>query len=148
MINGGAERTIPFPHIHLAETSELPHVTVQPWYKRRLTDLGVISMAHTEPRPPGIILNYTTLLFYITVLTFIAGGFWWTWQRAEESGKKQQKAEDDQQHLVERINQQAGQIETVNRKADNAQLIAAGGEPTPTPAKKKKTQDSKPTTGE
>lgn len=100
---------------------------------RFLHNLGAIEMANTSStKPPGFYLNYSTVLFYITVLGFIAGGFYWTWQRGDESGYKRR----DQEAVIEKLKaEQAAELKKLNDRLAGAEAQANNAQKTAQDAK-------------
>lgn len=56
------------------------------WWQQWLLDLNIFAMPHSQTKPPGFYVNFTTIAALTVIIGFIAGGFWWTWQRGQESG--------------------------------------------------------------
>ncbi len=81
------------------------------WLQRRLLDLGVYEpMTAPKTAPPEIRINFTTVLFYIAVLSFIASGFYWTWQRGVESGIEKGASETRRVQAQKELDQMQQQI--------------------------------------
>jgi hypothetical protein len=75
-----------FTSAPLDEVKPEPEDRVAFW-RRFLLAIGVLSMSTTsQPKPPGMFVNFAQGTFYILVLTFIAGGFWFAYQRGVEVG--------------------------------------------------------------
>lgn len=70
-----------------------PSVRRPSFIKRQLYNLGVYEMA-ASTRPPELRINYTTLLFYVAVITAIAGGFWWTYDRIADANYQRGREEE------------------------------------------------------
>lgn len=116
-----------FPPTEITEMPPADEPQAPSWIKRRLTDLGVYSMANTQP--PAITLNYSTVLFYMTVLGFIAGGFVWTWQQGKVAGYEAGKQEVINQQLIDRLTRAEAEAErskTEAQKAKELQLLNSG----------------------
>lgn len=79
------------------------------WFFNRLVDGGVITMADSQPKPPGFYVNWTTVSGVLLILSAIVGCFTYTynatWNAAYQKGQddaekkiileRLQKAEDD-----------------------------------------------------
>jgi hypothetical protein len=99
------------------------------WFKQKLYDVGIFDMSGS-PKDTGIRLNYSTAIFYIMLLTAVAGGWVWTWQTAKQVGIDQQKIADDQEKqnmLIEQMKQQIISAQADAAEAKKFGIYAAAG---------------------
>jgi hypothetical protein len=69
------------------------------WFRRRMLDLGVFTMANSSHNPPGFYVNWTTVTGLIALCVFLGGLFLWTWNTAYQQGQQ----ESERQHLIQRL---------------------------------------------
>lgn len=88
--------TINFPGYGVETSTEVFN-----WRGKRLYELGVITEMAPSTKPPGFYVNYSQVLFYLTVIAAIAGGFWFMYDRIAESNY-QRGVTDAEKKQVER----------------------------------------------
>lgn len=106
--DGASVHQFPVLPITVDETTDesRPH-TWKEWLKakgmRRLEELDMVRAKDEPTRPPGFFFNYSTALFYLTVLGFIAGGFWFAYEKAEQAGYERGKQEKEMEQLRQKL---------------------------------------------
>lgn len=88
------------------------------WLDQQLYNLGIKTMESPETRPPGFYFNYSTAIFYVTIIALVAGGWWWSWQQADKNGYERATQEAEIRQLKERLNA----AESDAKKAKDLQL--------------------------
>lgn len=86
--------------------SEMPTEDIEPkpsWFRQRLMDIGVLMAPHTEAKPPGFFVNWTSLSAIVVIVGAIAGLWWFTWQQGQALGYERGKAEAEKQQILDRL---------------------------------------------
>jgi hypothetical protein len=102
MLNGTAAvqaKVLEYP-VLVPEPTVSP--TVEPgWLARRAADLQLINMEHRDQTKPttGLYLNYSSVMFYLSVIVIVAGGWWWSWSQADKNGYERGKQESEIRRL-------------------------------------------------
>ncbi len=112
------DRVRPFP-VLLSEEQPRPH-TWNDWIMRRLWELGMVKSTNEPTKPAGFYFNYSTALFYLTVLGFIAGGFWFAYEKAEQAGYERGKQEKEMEQLRQELNSTKS---TVNQQGEIIKMV-------------------------
>ena len=74
------------------------------WRGRRLYELGVITEMAPSTKPPGFYVNYSQVLFYLTVIAAIAGGFWFMYDRIAESNYQRGVTDSEKKQVEVQLN--------------------------------------------
>jgi hypothetical protein len=84
------------------------------WFFRRAVDLGVITMANSQPKPPGFFINFSTVTVLITILVFFGGLSMWLWNVAYQKGVD----DFEKKQILERLDKAEQEV----KKAKDLQL--------------------------
>lgn len=84
------------------------------WFFNRLVDIGVITMANSQPKPPGFYINFSTITVLITILVFFGGLSTFLWSVAYQKGQD----DFEKKQILERLEKAEQEV----KKAKELQL--------------------------
>ena len=84
------------------------------WPGRRLYELGAIDMPSTKP--PGFYVNYSQVIFYLTVIAAILGGFWFMHDRIATTNYQKGVTDTEKKQLEKQLEEMKRDVYVLKEK--------------------------------
>lgn len=102
--------TINFPGYGVETSNEVFN-----WRGKRLYELGVITEMAPSTKPPGFYVNYSQVLFYLTVIAAIAGGFWFMYDRIADANYQRGVADAEKKQVERQLNDMQRELQVIKK---------------------------------